>query len=166
MGAAGAVISYPPSDVVAIESLVTLGGGDWALVELATPVGRAGLPLRSSGTPSVSDSVIAIGYPYGMPVKAGPGTIRDVSAAQYKADLDISPGNSGSPVIAMDANGNPSFVEGIVATALPGDLTYVYKTGCLVWSPSCAQDDKDCWPGFVPIAKVLAEPLFVKTVFP
>jgi hypothetical protein len=165
-GTVGGVLSFQPSNVVAVRSLVTLGvGDDWALVELESSTGRAGLPLRASGTPAVSDPVIAIGHPYGMPVKTGPGAIRDVSAAQYRADLDISPGTSGAPVIAVDANGNPSLVEGIVATTLR-DLTYVEEPKCSIWSKSCSQDDKDCWAGFVPIAKVLASSLFVKTVFP
>ena len=164
----GMVTSFPdsPTNIVELTNLVAYGkNSDWALVELAASTGRPGLPLRPSGKPSVSDPVIAIGYPHGLPVKTGPGAIRDVSGPEYLTDLDISPGNSGSPVIAVDANGNPVFVEGI-ATMGNWDLMAVAQNKCSVWLKACDQNDASCFPGFVPIGNVLASSLFVKTVFP
>ena len=154
------VTSFSSANVVALKNLVTYGRtDDWALVELATPTSRPGLALRASGDPSVADRVIAIGYPNGLPVKSGPGTIRDITTPEYLADLDLSPGNSGGPVMAVDGSGNPTFVEGIVAMA-HRDL--VASPNCSTWMPACGQSS--CFPGFVPIAKVLADPIYRVTV--
>jgi len=163
-----AVQSFTSSDVVRVRSLVEWGRGineDWALVELEASTGRAGLPLRTSGTPLVLDSVIAIGHPHGLPVKTGTGAIRDVSSTLYEADLDIGAGNSGSPVIAVDGGGKPLFVEGIVASALD-DLLFVEQKGCSMWVNACFGSGLGCWAGFVPITKVMANQVFKATVYP
>jgi len=160
------VRSFSSSDVIPVLSLVEWGRGegeDWALVDLVASAGRAGLPLRASGVPTQSDPVIAIGHPHGLPVKTGTGILRDVSSTRYLADLDISPGNSGSPVIAVDGSGKPLHVEGIIVEALD-DLMYVYERECSVWVN--APDLQVYWASFVPIAKVLADASFQKAVFP
>jgi hypothetical protein len=165
-GSVAAVQSFPASDVVPITRLVVWGRGineDWALVELEVSSGRAGLPLRTSGAPLRSDPVIAIGYPHGLPVKTGTGALRDVSSSLYEADLDIGAGNSGSPVIAVDGSGKPLYVEGIVVRAID-DLMFVEGKGCSVWVNSSSPDQQDYWASFTPITKVLADPVFQKTV--
>jgi hypothetical protein len=166
----GPVQLFPPTDVVLVSNLIAYGGNteeqDWALVELETSTGRAGLPLRTNGNPAVQEPVIAIGYPHGLPIKAGTGAIRDMDSPLYKADLDIGGGNSGSPVVGVNANGVPLYVEGIVVRADSPDIIPANELGCMVWVKASPPNKPEYWAGFVPIANVLADARFRAAVSP
>lgn len=172
-----AVQSFPISNVFRVSTLLRRGQGageddDWALVELEAPTGRSGLPLRASGQPTISDPVIAIGHPHGLPVKVGKGAIQEVSSPLYQADLDIGAGQSGSPVIATDGSGRPLNVEGIVVQSAVDDLrpseelVLSVQKECLVWVQPCFTTGLECWARLVPIGKVMADQAFKAIVFP
>ncbi|MCX5792666.1 MAG: serine protease [Elusimicrobia bacterium] len=89
------------------------GGPDYALLKLDRKVtGHRPLPVNRGTDLKNGDGIFVIGYPLGMPVKiAGGAAVRDFSPdGFFRADLDTSMANSGSPVF----NARTGKIEGIL----------------------------------------------------
>ncbi len=100
-------LTIPAQDVYFIRDIIALQNGypDWALVRLDRPVtGHAPLPLRQTGKINDYQSLIAVGYPMGIPRKYDlGGSVRDNTPVTYfQADLDTYEGSSGSIVLNCD----------------------------------------------------------------
>jgi len=166
-------LDFPAAAVIAVKSVAAYGtqiDDDWALLELAVDSGHQGLPLRNGG--ARSNSVLAMGYPHGLPLKVGEGTARDgISPSFFEATLDIGAGNSGSPVFSMDTLGQPSIVEGMVIEApddiraLPDRCTACRESKpCAVWVQSCGQEFSTCWARIIPMARMWTNAAFKQAV--
>ncbi|MBD3298853.1 MAG: hypothetical protein GF341_09380 [candidate division Zixibacteria bacterium] len=93
---------------------VLSGDFDHCVLQLDRPVvGREPLPIRRSGSVSDGDSLIVVGHPVGLPMKAAGGAIvqnANGPTEWFQANLDTYGGNSGSLV----ANLTDFTVEGIL----------------------------------------------------
>lgn len=164
--AGDAPLEFTPEDVFDVVGAPASGianGLDWVLLELDRPTQRAGLPLRVDGAPALEDVVVSMGHPHGMPMKVSPGAIRSGTAASMlKASLDFGTGNSGSPVLAVAADGSPSVVEGVAIMAAEDLRPRPDGMGglCEVWVPPGASDLDEYWAVFVPSGRILANPAF------
>lgn len=109
-----------------IVSHALTNNNDYALLELDRPVvNRTPLKFRKSGTISVGEPLVVMGYPSGLPLKIADGAnVRSLSKEYFSANLDTYGGNSGSAVFNLDTHE----VEGILVR---GGRDYVYK-GCYV----------------------------------
>jgi hypothetical protein len=108
---------------------------DWALIRLDRPVtGHTPLPIRRSGSVSLGQEVMMIGYPRGLPAKVvGGAGVRNIDNPNYfKTNLDSYRNNSGSAV--FDAA--QLYVEGVLAA---GDDDFVTVGGC-TRSRKCPDD--------------------------
>jgi Proprotein convertase P-domain/Trypsin-like peptidase domain len=131
--------SVAPSEVYKCASIVkqVLDSGigkDYAVIKLNRKVtGHAILKVRSSGEPSVGDSLVVIGHPTGLPTKITTGgKIRSVANADYLiASVDTYGGNSGSAVF----NESTGLIEGILVR---GEQDFVQQGSCTV-SKVCAE---------------------------
>ncbi len=98
---------------------VLSGDFDHCVLQLDRPVvGRDPLPIRRSGSVSDGDSLIVVGHPVGLPMKAADGAIvqnANGSTEWFQANLDTYGGNSGSLV----ANLTDFTVEGILVRGAP-----------------------------------------------
>ncbi|MGH3054596.1 MAG: trypsin-like serine peptidase, partial [Gaiellaceae bacterium] len=74
---------------------------DYTVIRLdRVAAGRDPLAIRRTGTPVVSDPVVLIGYPYGLPLKvAGGAEVKRVTRTFFEANTDSYAANSGSPVV-------------------------------------------------------------------
>ncbi|MEK6554242.1 MAG: serine protease, partial [Bdellovibrionota bacterium] len=138
---AGAYPTETPADQVykcakLVNSVVESAGKDYAVVKLDRPVvGHNPLKLRQSGAIQVSDAVVVMGYPSGIPLKiSGGAKVRSVQTGFFVANLDTYGGNSGSAVF----NETTGEVEGILVR---GEADFVTQGSCRV-SNRCA--DSDC----------------------
>jgi hypothetical protein len=104
--------TYRCSEVV--ESVVHYGfesdgafqdAADYAVVRLDRPVpNRAPLVLRREPRVAVGDGLVVMGHPFGLPLKvADGGEVRSIAGTFFQTNLDISEGNSGSPVLDLDS---------------------------------------------------------------
>jgi len=86
---------------------------DWAVLKLdRAPTGRTPVPVRSSGSISVGQSVVAIGFGAGLPMKfSDNATVQSLVDFGFEADLDIIGGNSGGPII----NADTGMIEGVLS---------------------------------------------------
>ncbi|MBL7716141.1 MAG: trypsin-like peptidase domain-containing protein [Bdellovibrionales bacterium] len=103
-------------------------GEDWSLVELDRPVtGRAGLPIRKTGTVADVAAIGTVGYPNGIPAKAiDNGFIRtNTDPNFFTAVLDTFGGNSGSPILNL-VSGE---VEGLLISG-EDDFEEDKRAGC------------------------------------
>lgn len=72
---------------------------DLALVEVTCPEPLGVVPARvAESRPKTGELVYAIGYPEGLPATYSGSAEAEVFDRDFKAPLDIAPGNSGSPV--------------------------------------------------------------------
>lgn len=80
-------------------------GADYAVVRLDRPVtGRTPLVVRRERVVAVGEPLVVIGYPFVLPLKvAGGAEVQSVAGTYFQATLDISGGNSGSPVLDRDS---------------------------------------------------------------
>lgn len=122
---------YYCSEIVArhYKSKSQKSGVDYALVRLDRVVSdREPLKIRSKGKIQEKATLVALGYPSGLPLKiADNGTIRENKNPEFfVANIDTFHGNSGSPVI----NWETGLVEGILVR---GDSDYVFD------------DEKNCY---------------------
>lgn len=118
------------------------GDADWSLIRLERPVmNHAAVPMRRAGKVADGQSLLVIGYPYGLPRKydAG-GQVRDnAPLAYFQANLDTYSASSGSPVFNLDsmvvegflASGNDDFVEDAGAGCDRSNVCP--ETGCPEW---------------------------------
>lgn len=117
-----------PSEVYSCRRILHTVSGendDFAVVELDRPVTKhRPLRYRTSGSPSLAEKLMVIGYPAGLPVKiAGGARAREITPNYLKANLDTYGGNSGSAVLSSDTG----LVEGVL---FRGDQDFVLQNGC------------------------------------
>jgi V8-like Glu-specific endopeptidase len=101
---------------------------DYAVVRLDRPVpNRAPLVLRRDPRVAVGDRLVVIGHPFGLPLKvADGGEVRSIAGTFFQANLDISGGNSGSPVL----DGNSLEVAGILVRGPFDDMAFDQEQRC------------------------------------
>ena len=133
-----------------MKSVVESAGKDYAVVKLDRPVvGHNPLRLRQSGSLSVNDSIVVMGYPSGIPLKiAGGAKVRSLQSGYFVANLDTYGGNSGSAVF----NETTGEVEGILVR---GETDFVSNGNCRV-SNKC-KDDECRGEDVTTIAEVLGD---------
>jgi hypothetical protein len=117
-------LTIPAQDVYFVRDIIAKQTGypDWALVQLDRQVvGHTPLPLRRSGKINDYQSLIAVGYPMGLPRKYDlGGSVQDNSPVTYfQADLDTYEGSAGSIVLNWDT----MRVEGFVVRGLNDFIT-------------------------------------------
>jgi hypothetical protein len=133
------VHSVPATEVYSCKRIIkreqNMQGQDYAVVEIDRNVpNHEPLKLRQSGDPALSDELMVIGHPSGLPTKVADGaSIRFVRTDYLRASLDTYGGNSGSAVF----NTRTNEVEGILVR---GEQDFVYQDSCLV-SKKCAQNE-------------------------
>ncbi len=101
---------------------------DYGIVTLDRPVtNRRLFQVRTEGKISDNTQLIALGYPWGLPLKiTDNGKILSNKGTNYLVtDLDLFAGNSGSPII----NGQTHKVESIVQSGEP-DFEYDFRKRC------------------------------------
>jgi hypothetical protein len=101
---------------------------DYAIVRLDRPVlGRKPFSMRTTGSVTVGEEMVVVGYPSGLPLKVADGAIvRNTDHPSYFVfNGDTFQGNSGSPVI----HAKTGEIEGILVR---GDRDYLFDStkGC------------------------------------
>ncbi len=95
------------------------GDNDHCVIQLDRPVvGRTPLQIRRTGSVADGDSLIVVGHPVTLPLKAAGGAVVQNAngvTPWFQANLDTYGGNSGSLV----ANLNDFIVEGILVRGAP-----------------------------------------------
>ncbi len=112
---------YRGSEVLGLKNVLE-GPDDWAVVRLARAVtGRTIVTVRSSDSVTEGQSLVAIGFGAGLPMKfSDDATVQSFSNLGFEADLDIIEGNSGGPIVDA-ATGT---LEGVVSSDLDADDYY------------------------------------------
>lgn len=107
--------------------LITDTDRDYAVIKLDRPVQNAKpLKFRTKGKIKISDKVVVIGHPSGLPMKiADNARVGKTFGNTFKTELDTYGGNSGSPVF----NEETGLVEGIL---VQGAQDYVKAGDCYV----------------------------------
>ena len=112
---------------------------DYALIRLDRKVvGREALKLRPSGRVAVGEKVLAMGHPYGLPLKmVREARVRQVFKSSFVANLDTYKGNSGSPVISETT-------REVVGVFVGGDVDLEYRNDqqCYI-SKRCGDNECD-----------------------
>ncbi len=110
-------------------------GQDYSVIQLDRAVSNhQPLKLRASGAPEMTDELMVIGHPSGLPTKVADGAaVRLIRPDYIRASLDTYGGNSGSAVFNVRTNE----VEGILVR---GEQDFIYQGSCLV-SKKCGQND-------------------------
>ena len=123
---------------------------DWAVVRLDRPVsGRTPVPVRSSGSVVVGQSLVAIGFGAGLPMKiSGNATVQGLVENGFEADFDIISGNSGGPIV----DATTGMIEGVVSSDLDVE-DYHQEGGC--FRATVCPEDAICTPGFTTLASVM-----------
>ena len=124
------VLSIPAQDVYFVRDIVAMQTGlpDWALLQLDRKVvGHTPLPMRRKSEVIDYQSLVAVGYPMGIPRKYDlVGSVQENTAVTYfQADLDVYEGSSGSAVLNRDT----MKVEGFVVRG-PEDFITDDDAGC------------------------------------
>ncbi len=123
---------------------------DWAVVRLDRAVtGRTPVGVRSSGSVTVGESIVAIGFGAGLPMKfSGNATVQGFVENGFEADLDIVAGNSGGPIV----NATTGMIEGVLSSDL--DVEDYHQDGGCFRATVCPQDSI-CTEGFTLLASVM-----------
>jgi len=123
---------------------------DWAVVKLDRVVtGRTPVAVRSSGSVVVGQSLVAIGFGAGLPMKfSDNATVQNIVENGFEADFDIIEGNSGGPIV----DATTGRLEGVVSSDLAVDD--FFKDGACFRATVCPQDPI-CTAGFTLLASVM-----------
>ncbi len=123
---------------------------DWAVVKLDRAVtGRTPVVIRSSGSVAVGQSLVAIGFGAGLPIKfSGNATVQGLVENGFEADFDIIGGNSGGPIV----DATTGIIEGVVSSDL--DVEDYHQEGACFKATVCPEDSI-CTPGFTTLASVM-----------
>ncbi len=123
---------------------------DWAVVKLDRVVtGRTPVAVRSSGSVTVGESVVAIGFGAGLPMKfSGNATVQGLVENGFEADLDIVAGNSGGPIV----DATTGMIEGVLSSDL--DVEDYHQAGACFRATVCP-GDAICTEGFTSLASVM-----------
>lgn len=123
---------------------------DWAVVRLDRAVtGRTPVGVRSSGSVAVGQSLVAIGFGAGLPMKfSGNATVQGQVENGFEADFDIISGNSGGPIV----DATTGIIEGVVSSDL--DVEDYHQDGACFRATVCPQDTI-CTEGLTTLASVM-----------
>lgn len=123
---------------------------DWAVVKLDRAVtGRTPVAVRSSGSVTVGQSVVAIGFGAGLPIKfSGNATVQSIVENGFEADFDIIAGNSGGPIV----DAATGVIEGVLSSDLAID-DYHQEGAC--FKATVCPGDAICTEGFTSLASVM-----------
>lgn len=140
---------YRATEVLGL-ALVGDGANDWAVARLDRAVtGRTAVPVRSTGAIALGESIVAIGFGAGLPMKfSDNATVQTFVDFGFEADLDIIGGNSGGPII----NAATGMIEGVLSADLAIDD--YFQDGDCFRATVCPQDPM-CQDGFTLIASVM-----------
>ncbi len=140
---------YRAAEVLGL-ALVGDGANDWAVARLDRAVtGRTPVPVRSTGAIAVGESVVAIGFGAGLPMKfSDNATVQTLVDFGFEADFDIIGGNSGGPII----NAATGMIEGVLSADLAIDD--YFQDGACFRATVCPQDPM-CDAGFTLLASVM-----------
>jgi len=133
-----------------------LGDGDsandWAVLKLDRAVtGRTPASVRSSGSISVGQSVVAIGFGAGLPMKfSDNATVQGLIDFGFEADFDIIGGNSGGPII----NADTGMIEGVLS-ADQGIDDYMDNGTC--FHATVCPGDAGCDNSFTVLASIMID---------
>jgi len=123
-------LTYAANDVYTISSAIVVGeatgkDGDYAILQLDREV-TGHTPYTSiNPSMSVSDNLVLIGHPSGLPKKTDKGgSVTAVTSTLIRGTTDSYGGNSGSPV--FDSNGD---LAGILVGGTT-DFVYDYDDNC------------------------------------
>lgn len=110
---------------------------DWAVVRLDRPVaGRTPVAVRSSASIGLGQSVVAIGFGAGLPMKfSDNATVGGIVDYGFEAGFDIIGGNSGGPII----NADTGLIEGVLSADQGGVEDFLEDGGCFR-STACPED--------------------------
>ncbi len=124
------VLNFDPSQVYfcsgILENRVENQGPDWAVVRLDRAVeNRSPLAVRREGRVEEGRELVAMGHPFGLPLKIADGAeVRENEFdGFFVANIDASRGSTGSPVLDAET----MLVEGILVR---GDDELVLQDGC------------------------------------
>jgi len=123
---------------------------DWAVVRLSRAVtGRTPVGVRTSGAIAVGQSVVAIGFGEGLPMKfSGNATVQALVNFGFTADFDIIEGNSGGPII----NADTGLIEGVLSSDMPIE-DYHQANGC--FKATVCPGDPGCDGSFTLLSSVM-----------
>lgn len=109
---------------------------DWAVVRLERAVtGRTPVGVRTQGAIDQGQSVVAIGFGAGLPMKfSDNATVQAIVEFGFEADFDIIGGNSGGPIINPDT--------GLIEAVLSADqaIDDYFQDGDCFRATVCPQD--------------------------
>jgi V8-like Glu-specific endopeptidase len=140
---------YRASEILGLANVADTAD-DWAVVKLDRAVtGRTPVGVRSSDSITMGQSIVAIGFGAGLPMKfSDNSTVQAIVEFGFEADLDIIGGNSGGPII----NANTGLIEGVLS-ADQGVDDYLQIDGCFR-ATACPQDP-GCDDSFTLLASVM-----------
>lgn len=123
---------------------------DWAVVRLDRAVtGRTPVGVRSEGVIAQGQSVVAIGFGAGLPIKfSDNATVQAIVDFGFEADFDIIAGNSGGPIV----NPETGLVEGVLSSDQGADD--IFQDGACFRALVCPQDPQ-CDASFTLLASVM-----------
>lgn len=148
---------YRAAEIIGLSN-VNDTADDWAVVRLDRAVtGRTPVGVRSDDSIAVGQSVVAIGFGAGLPMKfSGNATVQNLVDFGFEADLDIIGGNSGGPIINPDTG----LVEAVLS-ADQGIEDFREDGGC--FRATVCPRDPDCDGSFTLLASVMT-PDFQTTI--
>lgn len=143
---------YTASEVIALANVANTAD-DWAVVRLSrAATGRAAVGVRSSGEIATGDSVVAIGFGAGLPMKfSDNATVQTLVEFGFEADFDIIGGNSGGPIV----NPATGLVEGVLS-ADQGIDDFLEDGDC--FRATVCPQDPGCDASFTLLASVMNAP--------
>lgn len=123
---------------------------DWAVLRLDRAVtGRTPVAVRSSGAIAQGQSIVAIGFGAGLPMKfSDNATVQRLVDFGFEADLDIVEGNSGGPII----NAETRVIEAVLSA--DQGITDYFQVGNCFRARVCPQDP-ECDDSFTLLASVM-----------
>ncbi len=123
---------------------------DWAVVKLDRKVtGRTPVTVRSTGAIAEAQSIVAIGFGAGLPMKfSGNATVQAIVEFGFEADLDIIGGNSGGPII----DATTGMIEGVVSADQA--IEDYFQDGTCFRAAVCPQDPQ-CDDSFTLLSSIM-----------
>jgi len=140
---------YRATEILGLAN-VTDTSNDWAVLRLDRAVtGRTPVAVRSSGSIAQGQSIVAIGFGAGLPMKfSGNATVQGIIPFGFEADFDIIEGNSGGPII----NADTGEIEAVLS-ADQGIPDYAQYGAC--FRATICPQDPGCDDSFTLLASVM-----------
>lgn len=140
---------YRATEVLGLANVADTAN-DWAVVRLDRAVtGRTPVGVRSDGAIAQGQSVVAIGFGAGLPIKfSDNATVQSLVDFGFEADFDIIAGNSGGPIV----NPETGLIEAVLSADQGSDD--IFQDGACFRSLVCPQDPQ-CETSFTLLASVM-----------